>query len=152
MSQEVVNTSGLVPVGRAVLVESYEPELKKSALVIPDSVKERTVAAEVRAIVIAVGPDAWADEGEQRWVPAGQMGPDKVYDQTEGRYVFIKRPRAKPGDKVMITRFAGMVITQGTADGRTYRMVNANDIFLRIESEGAGIGASATRQPIKEVA
>lgn len=101
------NTSGLVPVGVAVLVEAYEPEIKKSMIAIPETVAERTKIAETRAIVRAIGPYAWNEEPE---------------------------PRAKIGDKVMIARFAGIAI-KGPLDGKDYRIINDRDIFCRIEGE-----------------
>jgi len=103
------NTSGLMPCGHAVLLEPYEPELKSSTLVIPDTVRRRTAMAEMRAKVIAVGPMAWKQEGI---------------------------PRAKVGDKVIITAYCGAIV-QGTADGKQYRMVNDEDIFCVIESESS---------------
>jgi co-chaperonin GroES (HSP10) len=105
-----MNKSGLKPLGHAVLVEPYEPEVKKSVIELPDTVKERTAMVETRAIVIDVGPMAWEDE---------------------------KRPRAKVGDKVLISQFAG-TMAKGVADGKTYRLVNDRDIFCRIEDEGNG--------------
>lgn len=101
------NKSGLRPTGVAVLVEPYEPEIKSSVLVIPDTVGDRTKMAETRATVIEVGSEAWKGES---------------------------RPRAVPGDKVMISRFSG-VLVRGTADGRFYRMVNDRDIYCQIETE-----------------
>jgi co-chaperonin GroES (HSP10) len=103
----VVNTSGLEPLGLAVLVEPYEAQLKPSLIAIPDSVRERFQLYQDRAIVIEVGPWAWHDE---------------------------PRPRAKPGDKVIIAKFAGIMV-QGTADGKPYRMVNDRDIYTRIREE-----------------
>lgn len=91
--------------GHAVLIEPYEPEIKKSVIVMPDTVKERTAMVETRAIVVEVGPCAWDDE---------------------------KQPRASVGDKVLISKFAG-VMAQGTLDGKTYRLVNDRDIFCRLE-------------------
>ena len=105
----VKNTSGVRALGHAVLVEPYEPEIRSSVIVIPDTVGDRTKMAETRAIVIAVGPCAWDDEPE---------------------------PRAKPGDKVLIVRYAGVVV-RGTADGKFYRMINDRDIFCQIEIEEA---------------
>jgi len=108
MSQKVGdNPSGLAPVGRAVLVEAYEPEIKRGSIVIPQNVSERTIAAEMRAVVLAVGPLAWGEEPE---------------------------PRAQVGDKVLIARYAG-VIAKSPVNGKLYRIVNANDIFARIEAE-----------------
>lgn len=105
------NKSGLRPLGRAVLVEPTEslPEFKTTKIVIPDTARDRLLLAEQQAIVIAVGPEAWRDE---------------------------KQPRAAPGDKVMISKYAGTVVPG--ADGKQYRCVNANDIFLGIDSSNNG--------------
>ena len=100
-----MNPSGLKPVGRAVLVEPYEPEIKKSMLALPPSVKERTSMVETRAIILDIGPAAWEDEST---------------------------PRAKIGDKVLISKFAG-VMAVGIKDGKQYRIVNDRDIFCRLE-------------------
>ncbi len=101
MSQ--ANKSGLVPLGRAVLVEYYEPERVESVIVIPDNVKDRTVLVEQRAIVVECSTGCWPNE------PA----------------------RAKPGDRVMIAKFSGYAAI-GPADGKRYRFVNDADIFARI--------------------
>lgn len=100
------NTSGLAPLGRAVLVKEYQPERAGSVIEIPDFVKERSAALETRAVVVAVGPACWPDE------PV----------------------RAKPGDKVFISRMAGFV-ARGTVDGEVYRFVNDRDIFAQIVHE-----------------
>jgi co-chaperonin GroES (HSP10) len=103
------NKSGLTPVGQAVLVEPYEPErnVKSSIIAIPPSARERMTMAEQRATVVAIGPEAWKDE---------------------------KGPRAKVGDRVMISAYAGMMTT-GPRDGKQYRVINARDIFLCISAE-----------------
>ena len=101
------NKSGLKPLGHAVLIEPYEPEIKKSVIVMPETVKERSAMVETRAIVIEVGSEAWADES---------------------------KPRAKAGDKVLISKFAGAMAT-GTKDNKTYRLVNDRDIYCAIEVE-----------------
>jgi co-chaperonin GroES (HSP10) len=101
------NTSGLKARGHSVLVEPYEPEIKSSLLVIPDTVGDRTKMHEVRAVVVDIGACAWIDEPE---------------------------PRAAIGDKVLISRFSG-VLVRGTADQKLYRMVNDRDIFCQIEVE-----------------
>jgi co-chaperonin GroES (HSP10) len=105
--QQGYNKSGLKPLGRAVLVQPYEPEKKASLIELPETVKERTVMVEQRAVVIEAGPAAWEDESE---------------------------PRAKPGDKVLITKYAGH-LAEGTADGKLYRLVNDRDIFCQIGVE-----------------
>jgi len=101
------NESGLKPLGRAVLVQPYEPEIKKSVLIMPETVAERSAMVETRAVVVEAGPVAWEDEPE---------------------------PRAKPGDKVLISKFAGAIAT-GTKDGQKYRLVNDRDIYCAIEVE-----------------
>lgn len=103
---KVSNTSGLAPLGRAVLIQHYEPEKKESLIHIPDAVKDRTDMVEQRAIVIECGPGCWPDE------PA----------------------RAKPGDRVMIAKMSGYMAI-GPADGKRYRFVNDRDIFAAITKE-----------------
>lgn len=98
-----MNTSGIVPLGRAVLLEYYEPERKEGVIVIPDNVKDKTVMVEQRATVVECGPACWPSE------PA----------------------RAKPGDRVLMAKFSGYAAT-GPADGKRYRLVNDNDIFAKI--------------------
>lgn len=106
----VINQSGLLPKGRAVLVLPYEPERASSIIAMPDSVTDRLRIIEQRATVIAIGPYAWKDEPE---------------------------PRAQVGDRVLVSGFAGFIAT-GTADGVKYRFVNDKDIFAQIEVENNG--------------
>ena len=101
------NSSGLMPVGRAILIEPYEPERKAGMIEIPETIRRNSAALEVRARVIECGPSAWEDE---------------------------KHPRADPGDLVMVTKFAGFIAI-GPADGKTYRLVNDRDVFCRIIKE-----------------
>lgn len=101
----IANKSGLRPLGRAVLCKPYEPELARTLLAIPDTVRAAEMMKEMRGVVVAVGENCWPDE------PA----------------------RAKPGDKVLISKFSG-VIVHGTADGELYRVCNDADIFLAIET------------------
>jgi len=107
MSEEIINTSGLQPLGRAVLVKPYEPEKKEGLIVIPDAVQERTHMIEQRAVVLAIGDSAWEDES---------------------------KPRAKIGDRVLVAKFAGAMAI-GPLDGQKYRMVNDRDIFAKITGE-----------------
>lgn len=60
---------------------------------------------EQRAVVIAVGPEAWVKE---------------------------TRPRATVGDHVMISKYAGILV-EGVKDGVQYRLVNDNDVFCALE-------------------
>jgi co-chaperonin GroES (HSP10) len=101
------NTSGLAPLGVAVLIKLYEPERRGAQIVLPESVQGRMNMVDNRAVVVEVGPSAWHDE------PC---------------------PRAKVGDRVLVTKFAGFV-AKGPSDGQTYRLVNDRDIFCAITHE-----------------
>jgi co-chaperonin GroES (HSP10) len=90
-----------------VLLKPYEVEMKVGAIIIADTSKQRMEMADQRAVVIAIGPEAWSEE---------------------------KEPRAKVGDRVMITKYGGMFVT-GPGDGQQYRMVNDKDIFCVITDE-----------------
>jgi co-chaperonin GroES (HSP10) len=90
----------------AILLYPYEPEITiwSDTLIIPDEVKKSLAVLENRQVVIEVGPDAWKDESQ---------------------------PRAKVGDVVLITKYAGFCATG--ADGRLYRMVNGREVFCTID-------------------
>lgn len=103
----IENTSGVRPLGCAVLVEYYEPERQASAIFIPESIRKGEVLVEQRACVVEVGPEAWLSE---------------------------TRPRAAVGDRVLIARMSGYAL-KGPADGRLYRIVNDRDIFAQIVHE-----------------
>ncbi len=103
------NNSGLEPRGVAVLIKGYEPERKGAMLVLPESVQGRVSMVDSRAEVVAIGPNAWHDE------PC---------------------PRAKVGERVLVTKFAGF-LAKGPNDGEMYRLVNDRDIFCAITAEGA---------------
>lgn len=98
------NLSGLRPLGHAVLIEPTEPEKMSTLIAIPDSAKDRMQMAEQHAVVIEVGSEAWVDE---------------------------TGPRAKPGDRVLVTKYAGFM-AQGPLDGKTYRLVNDRDLFCAL--------------------
>lgn len=108
----IANTSGLEPRGRAVLLRDYSPELERedNLVKLPDTVRYTQMMMNQRAIVVAIGGSAWEDE--------------------KGG------PRAKVGEKVLVTKFAGFIASRDvTADGKNYRMVNDNDIFGVITEE-----------------
>ncbi len=105
--ETVVNNSGLMPLGRAVLVEYFEPERKDSLIVVPEQVQDKVHAVEQRARVIACGMGCWPDEP----------------------------PRACPGDYVLISRFCGYA-TKGPKDGKPYRLINDRDIFAALTHLG----------------
>ena len=101
------NESGLHPKGHAVLVRTVELEEMKASLIhIPASVRTTSAAMEHRAVVVEIGAEAWIEE---------------------------KEPRAKVGDKVMITRMAGFVAVGN--DELVYRLVNDRDIFCSVDAK-----------------
>jgi len=111
MSKVTRNLTGLEPLGHAILSEPYEPEFQTSKVVIPDTVRVGSKMREMRAIVIAIGPDAW-------------NRPDRE----------AMTRRCEPGDKVLISKFAG-VIVRSPVDNKDYRLCNDEDVFCRITAE-----------------
>jgi len=101
-----MHKSGLKPLGHAVLVEMYEGDEVRS-IIIPESAKQGMKSIETRAIVVAIGDLAWADEPS---------------------------PRAVEGDKVLLANYSGVLVT-GPKDGVIYRMVNDRDIYCRFEDK-----------------
>lgn len=111
---EFENTSGLEPRGVAVLIQAYQPERKAALIELPRQVESQVAMVDLRAVVIAVGPCAWEDEKD-----------------AQGKRI----PRAEVGDKVLVTKFAG-IMAVGPRDGKQYRLVNDRDIYCRITDEG----------------
>lgn len=104
-----MNKSGVTPVGRAVLLKSYQPERASSIIALPPGVQESSMALEARAIVIAIGPHAWHDE---------------------------PGPRCAVGDKVMVSQFAGKIV-RGPLDDELYRLINDRDIYATIQEQAS---------------
>lgn len=103
-----MNTSGLKPVGRAVLLKPYKVEsTTKSGIIIASEAVKKDQLAEQRATVVEVGEYAWRDE---------------------------PTPRASVGAKVLFSKWAGYSAV-GPADDQEYRVVNDNDIFMVITKE-----------------
>lgn len=89
----------------------HSPQLDNAegGLVIPDHVRYSQMLMNQRAKVVAIGPNAWEDESV---------------------------PRAMPGELVLVTKFAGFVVSkEESADGNAYRLVNDRDIFAAIVKE-----------------
>jgi co-chaperonin GroES (HSP10) len=104
----VKNLSGLKPLGRAVLVKPYLVEERTaSGLILTRETVQKDQMAEQRAVVVEIGPAAWESE---------------------------KQPRAKVGDKILFSKWAGYQAV-GTADDEVYRVVNDSDIFMGITEE-----------------
>lgn len=105
---EIKNSSGLQPLGHAVLVKPYVVEERTSGgIILPSEVRTKDQLAEQKAVVVEVGKFAWSNEPE---------------------------PRAKVGDRILFSKWAGYQAV-GTADGEVYRVVNDSDIFMKITGE-----------------
>lgn len=102
----IVNESGIEPSGQAILCVPYMPEVENSLLELPEHVMSLELMREMRGTVIELGEDAYKGVS----------------------------PRCKPGDNVLISKFAG-VILKGPLDGKIYRMINADDVFGRLKGD-----------------
>jgi len=112
----IENMSGIEPVGHAVLLLPYKPDLDSSPLYIPETASRRLDMIEMRGIVVAIGPDAWKRAWWQKLLGIGST------------------PRAKIGDKVLVSAYCGSVM-RGPFDDVQYRLVNAGDVYARIVKE-----------------
>jgi co-chaperonin GroES (HSP10) len=103
-----VNRSGIVPVGFSILVkpDDIEEATESGIIVHSHTQMEREEQGQTDGIVIAMGPNVFIDE---------------------------KAPRCKVGDRVVFTKYAGMV-RQGL-DGCEYRLMNDSDIKALLEKE-----------------
>lgn len=119
--RKILNVSGLRPVGHAILLEPYEPDFDKarrSGLIIPENQRNNSIMVEMRARVIELGDMAYRKDFQSWFV----------------RLVTPFRPRCLPGDKVMVQSYSGAICV-GTLDGKQYRLVNDEDVFVQIAEE-----------------
>ena len=107
MKTNPVNNSGYRPVGKAVLLRAFELAEKKMMIHLPDEVEMSAATCDSQGLVVAIGPDAWSGENET--------------------------PRARVGDKVLITRFSGGMLRG--SDGYVYRMIPDHAIYAVKEEE-----------------
>jgi co-chaperonin GroES (HSP10) len=100
--------TGIEPKGHLVLVlPDFVPRESKGGIALPDDTVERDEMAQIFARVVLLGPNCWYDEGGVK--------------------------RAKVGDRVMIAKFAGQLVTGG--DGKRYRVINDKDVLCVITGE-----------------
>jgi co-chaperonin GroES (HSP10) len=119
------NPSGLQPEGHALLLEPYEPDFdaaRKSGLIIPENLRNNSIMVEMRSIVVAMGSECYRKDG-QTWL---------------ARLMTPWRPRCRVGDKIMVQKYSGAIVV-GTLDGKQYRAINDEDVFLRIMEEAVPI-------------
>ena len=103
------NKSGINPLDQRVLVMPDKVEQRTAGgIIIPESALEQKEHAQVKATLVAVGVNAWA---EAKVSPA------------------FTAP--VPGDRVMIAKYGG-VLVKGS-DGEDYRVMNDEDITALLE-------------------
>lgn len=101
----ILNSSGIMPQGDRVLVQVEEiEEVTEGGIVIPLSEKEKHEQAQMAAVLVATGQDAWND---------------------------YERPFAQPGERVLYQRHSGIQLRG--KDGMLYRIVNDVDIIATLE-------------------
>lgn len=95
------NNSGIWPVGFAVLIlpDPIEDATESGIITVTETNKDRQQLAQVDGVVVGLGPNVWCDE---------------------------PNPRAKVGDRVIFSKYAGMV--RKGKDGKDYRLINDKDI------------------------
>lgn len=119
--RKIPNLSGLRPVGHAILVEPYEPDFdkaKRTGLIIPDKLRNNSIMVEMRVRVIELGDMAYR----------------KDFQSWPMRLITPWRPRCRPGHKMMVNDYSGAVCV-GPLDGKQYRLVNDEDVFVQIAEE-----------------
>lgn len=87
-------------------------------LIIPDKLRNNSIMVEMRVIVLELGDMAYRKDN-QTWFE---------------RMFTTFRPRCKPGDKIMVNDYSGAIVV-GSLDGKQYRLVNDEDVFVVIEEE-----------------
>lgn len=100
---------GITPCGHRVLVCPVLVERKTAGgIILHDTAAEREDMAQIEAVVVAVGANAWKDQPSGEW--------------------------AKPGDKVLIAKYSGL--TRKGVDERMYRVISDLDVVALCEQEG----------------
>src|SRR3954468_10907149 len=105
-----LNTSGIIPLDLRVLVLPDTVEEKVGNIFIPESAKEKEEWATVKATLIAVGENAFAE---------AKRNPD------------FNAPKA--GSRVIIAKYAGGNANLTGKDGVKYRIMNDEDIIAGLE-------------------
>lgn len=95
-------------------IEDTDPmfrRAKAAGLVIPDNESEREQMAQVKAVVVDVGPNAFHELSAGEWMPWQGEHP-------------------KAGDRVVIAKYAGLQIEES---GEHYRIINDRDVTAIVE-------------------
>lgn len=100
------NPSGLVPLDLRILVKPDPVQEKIGSVLLPDQAKEKAKYAGTKAVLVAVGANAFREWGDQALMP-------------------------KPGDRVLYAQYTGARHTG--ADGEDYVVMNDADLLAVIQ-------------------
>lgn len=106
IGEDILNTSGIVPVADKVLLLPDRIAEKQGEIHLPEVAMHQRQFSQVRALLIAYGPNAFED-----------------WDSPP-----------VPGDRVMICKYAGIIDIHGV-DGRIYQIITDVDVTARITEE-----------------
>ena len=118
-----MNSSGIEPIGRKILVkpDEFEQVSDGGIIVATDSDLDKYNQATSTGVVIAVGPDAFTH------------GTEHIYRVENGQLKLVEKrvdgfgdSKVAPGDRVIFAKFAGKGLPG--ADGEQYRIINDQDI------------------------
>ena len=109
----IVNTSGIHPIGQTVLIKPKQVEVKtKSGIIISTATEEeRLEMAQMYAVVIEVSPLAWSDVTDKNGLPV--------------------EPLVKEGDDIIFSKYAGQLF-EGQ-DGIQYRLISDLDVKAKVD-------------------
>lgn len=105
------NPSGIAPMDVKVLLFPDPPkDATRGGILLPDMAKDKEKFAAVKATVIAVGANAFAEWGSDA-------------------------PKPAAGDRVLVAQYSGH--NQKGADSKDYRIVNDEDVIALLMKEEA---------------
>jgi co-chaperonin GroES (HSP10) len=109
----IVNTSGIHPVGHTVLIlpKAVEEKTKSGIIISTASELDRLEMAQMYATVIEVSPLAWSDVKDGAGLPV--------------------EPLVKQGDHIIFAKYAGHLF-EGN-DGVQYRLISDLDVKAKVD-------------------
>lgn len=112
-----LNTSGLVPLDKRVLVLPDAVKDREGSILLPDEVKEQNQWAQAKGTLIAVGETAWSEAMDDAQRHGAEFTPPIE------------------GDRILFAKYGGAKVKGD--DGREYRIMNDEDVIARLdEKEG----------------
>lgn len=102
----MTNNSGITPLDTRVLVRTDDigDKFEGTSLLRPETTKEKEDWAQTKAILVEAGANAFIEWGDSA-------------------------PKPKPGDRIIIGRYAGSTALHDGADGKKYRICKDEDVL-----------------------